>query len=52
MTCPEPDFAVLDFEFPFLCGFGAAVFVALALVVILHYLEEKRNERTEHWQCD
>ena len=36
--------AVLDFEFPFLCGFGAGAFVALALVVILRYLCSSRVE--------
>ena len=38
MSSPEPEVAVLDFEFPFLCGFGAGVFVVLILVVILRYL--------------
>ena len=33
--CLESEVAVLDLEFPFLCGFGAGVFVALALAVIL-----------------
>ena len=38
VICLEPEVADLDFEFPFLCGFGAGVFVALALAVILRYL--------------
>ena len=35
VTCLEPEVAELDFEFPFLCGLGACVFVAFALVVLL-----------------
>ena len=42
VICPECVVAVLDFEFPFLCGFGAGVFVALALAVILRYLYSSR----------
>ena len=33
---------MLDFEFTFLCGFGADVFVALALAVILRHLYSSR----------
>ena len=36
--CREPEVADLDFEFPFLCGFGAGVLVSLALAVILRDL--------------
>ena len=46
VDCPEPEVA-LDFEFPFLCGFGAGVFVALALAVILCYLCSCREVRTD-----
>ena len=35
MTCPEPEVADLDGEFPFLCGLGTAETVTLALVVLL-----------------
>ena len=44
VICQEPQVAVLDFEFPFLGGFGARVFVALALAVILRYLLCSRIE--------
>ena len=36
--------AVLDFEFPFVCGIGTSVFVALALVVLLRYRCSSRVE--------
>ena len=44
MTCPEPQVADLDCEFPFLCGWGTGVLVSLALAVILRYLCSSRVE--------
>ena len=36
-TCPEPEVADLDCEFPFLCGLGTGVLMTLALVVLSRY---------------
>ena len=36
--CPEPEVADLNFEFPFLCGLGTGLLVALALAVIHRHL--------------
>ena len=44
MICPEPKVVELDLEFPFLCGLGGGVFVALPLAVILGYLCYARVE--------
>ena len=42
VTCPEPEVADLDYEFPFLCGLvGTSVMVELALVVIFRHLHSK-----------
>ena len=38
MTCPQPEVAALDCEFPFLCGLGLSVIVSFAMVVILRYV--------------
>ena len=48
-TCPivirtEPEVADLGFQFPFLCGLGTGVLVALALAVTLRYFCSFRVE--------
>ena len=44
MTCPEPEVADLDFEFPLICSLGTGLLVALALTVILGCLCSSRVE--------
>ena len=44
VICLEPEVAELDFEFPFLSGLGAGVFLALALAVIPRCLSSSRVE--------
>ena len=42
VTCPELEAADLDFELPFICGFGTGLLVALAHNVILRCLCSSR----------